>query len=118
MLDRKSPLLFVVGTQLRRLRKSKKFSLERLSGIADMSVSALSELERGKRNITLETIEKYCEAMDYDPMLFLWQIGNTHQDPKTLAMLNSFRRLAQPDKEVIHFLIKRLVNTASNDTND
>lgn len=45
---------------LKKLRLQKKISTRELSRIFDMEESAISEIERGKRNLTIFTLLKYC----------------------------------------------------------
>ena len=45
---------------LKKLRQEKKLSARQLSKIFEMEESTISEIERGKRNLTIETLKKYC----------------------------------------------------------
>jgi len=46
---------------LKKLRQEKKLSARQLSKIFEMEESTISEIERGKRNLTIETLKKYCD---------------------------------------------------------
>ena len=43
------------------LRLSKKISCRELSKIFNLEESAISEIERGKRNLTIDMLFKYCD---------------------------------------------------------
>jgi transcriptional regulator with XRE-family HTH domain len=51
------------GTLLRKLRHDKKISQETLADLADLHRTYISSVERGERNVTLETIEKLANAL-------------------------------------------------------
>ena len=47
-----------VGTELRRIRKSRRLTLAQVKGGTDLSVSFLSDIERGRTNPSLETLNR------------------------------------------------------------
>ena len=51
------------GERLRAIRKSRGLTLEKLAAMACLSVQYLGDVERGKANPTLSTIEKISEAL-------------------------------------------------------
>lgn len=57
----------VVGANVRRLRISKKWPQEKLSVRAEMSLSFIGELERGKVNVSVDSMEKIAKALDVEP---------------------------------------------------
>ncbi len=50
-----------LGATLKALRKWKKFSLSRLSDLSGLSKSYISEVENGKKQISLKVIRLYSE---------------------------------------------------------
>ena len=52
------------GARLRIVRTKRKISQERLAEMAGLHRTFVSLIERGQRNITLETIEKLANALD------------------------------------------------------
>ncbi len=59
------------GARLRIVRAKRKISQERLAELAGLHRTFVSLIERGQRNITLETIEKLADALNVampDPM--------------------------------------------------
>lgn len=59
----KENILVVVGKNLRRIRKEKGLSIERLSFISDVNKNYISDLERGNRNPTLVMLDRLCYAL-------------------------------------------------------
>lgn len=53
----------LVGDNCARLRKSKGWTQEELAEHSGLSQQYLSELERGKRNPTIETIHEMAQAL-------------------------------------------------------
>lgn len=55
-----------LGMRIRYLRKSKHLSIEDLALEASINKNYLSDLERGRRNPTVNVIEKIALALDTD----------------------------------------------------
>jgi len=53
-----------LGESLRRVRKEKRISLERLAGATELSVGFLSQLECGKANISVENLKRITDFLD------------------------------------------------------
>jgi transcriptional regulator with XRE-family HTH domain len=53
---------------LRAIRKAKKMSQEDLAEASGVSQGAISKIERGEMNITLETITQIAKALDVHPV--------------------------------------------------
>lgn len=53
-----------MGRVVRELRGEANWSQTKLAARADMSVSGLSLIETGKRNLTVTTLERVAEALD------------------------------------------------------
>jgi transcriptional regulator with XRE-family HTH domain len=52
-----------VGREIKRLREEKNWSMAKLAVEADMSVSGVSMIENGKRNLTTTTLAKLARAL-------------------------------------------------------
>lgn len=64
MPDHPSNYNSVLGANIRAARKEKKISLEQLASGTDLSVSFLSQFERGKVNISVENLWKITKFLD------------------------------------------------------
>lgn len=51
------------GKKVRAIRNSKKVSQEKLAELADLDRTYVSDIENGKRNVSIETIFKIGEAL-------------------------------------------------------
>lgn len=78
-------LLQFVGNRIRDIRKSRNLSQQQLAEKADTHHSYIGDLERGNRNITLQSLEKIANALEVDVSeLFAYQaelgkLGDQHQ---------------------------------------
>ncbi|MDQ3330609.1 MAG: helix-turn-helix domain-containing protein [Planctomycetota bacterium] len=52
------------GERLRSVRTNAGFSQERLAEIAGLHRTYISSVERGERNVTIETVEKLAHALN------------------------------------------------------
>jgi transcriptional regulator with XRE-family HTH domain len=54
------------GKRLNQIRKEKKISQERLAELSDLNRPYISAIEKGKRNVSLEVIEKLAQALEIE----------------------------------------------------
>ncbi|MFD2370479.1 helix-turn-helix domain-containing protein [Brevibacillus sp. GCM10020057] len=59
-----------LGKLIRSLRVGQKKTLRQISEKTELSISFLSQVERGKSSITLESLKKISEALDVSPSYF------------------------------------------------
>ena len=57
-------ILVKFGIRVRNLRKISKLSIEELAFRADINKNYLSDVERGKRNLSLKAIEKIARGLN------------------------------------------------------
>jgi len=57
-------LLFSFGQTIRKIRLSKDISQERFADLCDLHRTYISDVELGKRNVSLENIDKMAKALD------------------------------------------------------
>ncbi|MBL8481747.1 MAG: helix-turn-helix transcriptional regulator [Rhodocyclaceae bacterium] len=62
-----SDLLLRFGLALRRSRRAKGWSQERLAEMADLNRSYLGEIERGEKTPSLVTLAKLAAALELSP---------------------------------------------------
>ena len=61
----------VVAENIRKIREYRGYSQERLGEICDLHRTYVSSVERGKRNITVDSIERFAIALGVSiPTLF------------------------------------------------
>ena len=61
----------IVGQNIRLFRKGKSWSIEKLAEHANISPAYLGELERGRENVSVKTIEAIAKALKISPDLLL-----------------------------------------------
>lgn len=54
----------IIGKKIASLRKSKRISQAELADLADLDRSFISEIENGKKNISINVLEKIARALD------------------------------------------------------
>ncbi len=62
-MDDKNSLLIAIGRTICDLRKTQGISQEELADIAQLDRSYVGSVERGERNITIQTLQKFAEAL-------------------------------------------------------
>ncbi|AQT44813.1 DNA-binding transcriptional regulator, XRE-family HTH domain [Bartonella apihabitans] len=53
----------VIGLNFANLRREKRLTQEKISELTEISQQYLSDLERGKRNPTIKTLQKIADAL-------------------------------------------------------
>ena len=66
-----NPLVKNVAATIRKFRKAKSMSQEELAHISGLDRTYISGVERGVRNITLESLEQIIKALDIPSSDFL-----------------------------------------------
>ena len=54
------------GSKVKSLREEKGFSIEHLANISNVDRNYISDIEKGKRNVSIEIIEKIINALESD----------------------------------------------------
>lgn len=69
-----------IGERLRRKRLDVGYTQEHLAELADMHPTYIGQVERGEKNITIESLEKICIALNYpmDELFFIIHTMNSH----------------------------------------
>ena len=71
-------ILFLFGQAIRGLRQEKNISQEAFADMCGLHRTYISDVELGKRNVSLENIEKMANALDITlPKLFERVVSNT-----------------------------------------
>nr|DAZ42767.1 MAG TPA: helix-turn-helix domain protein [Caudoviricetes sp.] len=70
-------ILFLFGQAIRGLRQEKNISQEAFADMCGLHRTYISDVELGKRNVSLENIEKMANALDITlPKLFERVVSN------------------------------------------
>ena len=66
-MEEKDELLRAFGDNVRRIRESKKMTQEAVAYTAGFSRSYYTEVEQGKRNLSLVNLYRLCKALNVSP---------------------------------------------------
>lgn len=58
------------GQKVKQLREEKGFSIEQLANISNVDRNYISDIEKGKRNVSIEIIEKITTGLETDLATF------------------------------------------------
>lgn len=108
-----SSLKVKLGARIQQIRKSKKITQERLAEAIGLDTPNLSNIERGKRFVSAETLEKIIHALDVEEK-DLFDFG--HIKPKT-ELLNEIQILLNQanEKDLVYYY--RLIKLNNEYTN-
>lgn len=59
-----------IGMRIKELRINKKISQEKLAELADLDRTYINSVENGRRNISIENIEKIAKALEHTLQVF------------------------------------------------
>lgn len=65
-------LLHIFATNVKRLRLEKNLSQEKLAELSGLHRTYISTLERERRNISIDNIERIASALGIEPYLLLF----------------------------------------------
>ncbi|WCR24870.1 helix-turn-helix domain-containing protein [Paenibacillus thiaminolyticus] len=109
-----SDLLKLVGEQLKMIRSAKGLSQEQVAertGKEGMSKSRISDIESGKVNVTLKTLESLMHALDIGPAeLFHFQKLHGKDGIEEKQMLLDLHKIALMERSIDE--VKYVVRTA------
>ena len=54
------------GQKVKQLREEKNFSIEQLANVSNVDRNYISDIEKGKRNASIEIIEKVINGLETD----------------------------------------------------
>lgn len=69
-------LLFAYGQAVRKIRLSKDISQEKFADMCDLHRTYISDVELGKRNVSLENIGKMANALGISISELFQEVGN------------------------------------------
>lgn len=106
-----------LGDKIRRLRKDKRYSLDRLAELAETSKSYLWELEnRETANPTMDKVAKIAAVLGVTPE-FLLNDGKPElsEDVADRAFFRKYQKLPSPTKQKIQDILKVLQGSDQED---
>ena len=92
----------IIGERITKYRKREKLSQMQLSEKMDLSVTAISNLERGKNNLSYSTLIRLCDVLDICPCQLLCGARKDKVDQNIIDLIHEF---SNEEQEVIHKLL-------------
>ena len=90
---------------LRRIRKAKKMTQKRLAELADVTESAISQYESGKKTPSFETALKIAEALDCESADLVSErdigFAESEQGIKKAATIGDDLKVSKKDKDLV-----------------
>lgn len=90
-----------MNLRMRELRKERGWTLQHLSDKTGMSIPHLSDLERGKKQVTTGSLEKIAEALDVPAYLLI-------ADSDVAAFVAEVSSLSEADQERVRAFVQAL----------
>jgi ribosome-binding protein aMBF1 (putative translation factor) len=75
----RSPLIIELGKTIRERRESKKLTLEEVEQLSGIGFSYLIKIEKGRANISVQTLERIAAALELDLRIELVRPKNSNQ---------------------------------------
>jgi transcriptional regulator with XRE-family HTH domain len=104
--------IVTIGERIKQRRQRMGLSLRALAGRADVSAAFLSQVERGKSNISIETLRRISDALDASILALIPENAHNGEDHHpneegtiTVVRRRSRPRLPMPDTEAIYELL-------------
>ncbi|WP_394191436.1 helix-turn-helix domain-containing protein [Paenisporosarcina quisquiliarum] len=112
-------LIKLVGINIREIRKINNLTQEELAEKSGLQTSFLAGIERGDRNITLQTLEKVINGLEEDPKSIFNFNLNIDEDyiykKQAISMLvNLLTDKTEKDIKLIHKIAKEILETYKN----
>ncbi|WP_410770305.1 helix-turn-helix domain-containing protein [Fontibacillus sp. BL9] len=110
-------LLQLIGERIKQLRKEQGLTQEELAEKAGVNASYIGTVERGERNISLETLEKIIQGLDV-PMEVMFQFhefedmdSRTDKAEVLTAISSLMHSRSLEESKLIFRVIKDILNT-------
>lgn len=97
----------LVGGRIKALRKAKGWTQEQLAEASSLHYSYIGGVERGERNISLDTLEKIVGALQVPPMeLFRIELGTDAERDHQRALAELMTIMGSRDIEELEMITK------------
>ena len=106
-----SEFLTKVGERIRIIRKTRGFTQENLAEKTGLQNTYISDVERGDRNISLETLEKIMEALEIEAVdLFQFPSEDDHKTKLLHEMHILLTNKSSQEVEAIYNIVNEIFN--------
>lgn len=98
-----------VGKNIRRYRKEKKMSQEKLAEFSYLSPTYLGMIERAEKTPSLTTLVNIANALDVTADMLLCNVLNRHNEIRSSLIFDRINSLPEKDRERIYTVIEVLL---------
>jgi transcriptional regulator with XRE-family HTH domain len=112
-----SELKKLIGERIRNIRMNRNLTLHQLSQLTGQQASYLTEVELGKRNLSIESLEKIMNALNIKPgeLFDFREVDPNSQEFETRAILEVHYQFLlekkSDDVRMIHKITKEIFNS-------
>ncbi|TQR19381.1 helix-turn-helix domain-containing protein [Psychrobacillus vulpis] len=106
-----------IGEMLKKLRKGRKLTLKNLAEQTDVSISFLSQVERGKSSVTLESLKKIADALKVNPTVFFPDDDSLMDDLDSMRQQFYYQDLSNGLKDALYLPILVTLQPGQNEGN-
>lgn len=92
----------IIGLRISRFRKEKNLTQQQLSEKINVSVNEISNLERGKNNLSYNTLLNLCRELDKCPCQIL---TGAIKDKVEDNIIDIIRELSEKEKESLYIML-------------
>lgn len=106
------------GARVRQLRKTKRWTQEKLAEKAGMEYKHLGAIERGEKNVTINNIEKIAHGLEVEPyQFFLFSTEGLKPIPditrdKIMSLIDTIPEEGRAYLLKIVWLVSQVIHTA------
>ena len=104
------PLSIQIGKRIRARREELKLTREDVAELADLSVTFISEIESGKKNMTTNTLAKVAPALSISADYIIF---GSDEHPKRTEIENQLARLSKRDRQLAEELLNTFIKAVS-----
>ena len=105
--------LYTIGSNIRKYRKQKKFSQEKLAELAGLSPNYVGAVERGEKIPALETFLRLANALEVSADMLLADVLYRNYAVKDSLLADKLDGLNAKDREKIYAVIDTMVKYSS-----
>lgn len=105
-----SELIIRIGDRIRQIRKEKQLSQEELGELSGLHTNYIGQVERGEKNVTIESLEKIVVGLGIS-MEHLFRYIDPADQQDELGQINELlSSRSEQDKAMVLHVIKNIFN--------
>jgi XRE family transcriptional regulator, regulator of sulfur utilization len=97
-----------LGERIRNIRKEKDWSQEKLGEIAGLHTNYVGQIERGEKNLTIESIEKICNGLNISLEELFRFIDPMDQVDELHQLLDILSQRSSSDRTLVLKIVKEI----------